>query len=322
MLEHIMAWLRSQESRNLESFRQENRNGESSRQENSNSESLSGESLSRDNRTSESQRPPLIDEAIFSMGYQPDSIIRAYPSNICADMPFTCAVEPEPLGTAGALRFAASHGEIADTFLAMNGDIFCRISCAEIVEQHRRSGAEATIALTSVTDPSQFGVVVTDEGGRVLSFVEKPPKDASPSTWINAGIYVMEPSVLARIPDGRPVSLEREVFPQLAAEGTLFACQSEAAWLDVGTPESYIKAQFLVADSGQMLGAEIAADAIVERSVLLPNSRVASKAVVKDSIVGEGAVIGEGAVVEGNSVVADWAEVPPETRLKGARYPD
>ena len=287
MLEHIMVWLRSQKSQNPES-----------------------------------QQPPLIDEAIFSMGYQPDSIISAYPSNICADMPFACAVEPEPLGTAGALKFAASQGNIADTFLAMNGDIFCRISCAEIVEQHRRSGAEATIALTSVPDPSQFGVVVTDESGRVLNFVEKPPKDTAPSNWINAGIYAMEPSVLARIPEGRPVSLEREVFPQLAAEGTLFACQSEAAWLDVGTPASYIKAQFLVSDCGYMAGAEVAADAVVERSVLLPNSRVASKAVVKDSIVGEGAVIGEGAVVEGNSVVADWAEVAPRTRLNNARYPD
>ena len=287
MLEHIMVWLRSQKSQNPES-----------------------------------QQPPLIDEAIFSMGYQPDSIISAYPSNICADMPFACAVEPEPLGTAGALKFAASQGNIADTFLAMNGDIFCRISCAEIVEQHRRSGAEATIALTSVPDPSQFGVVVTDESGRVLNFVEKPPKDTAPSNWINAGIYAMEPSVLARIPEGRPVSLEREVFPQLAAEGTLFACQSEAAWLDVGTPASYIKAQFLVSDCGYMAGAEVAADAVVERSVLLPNSRVASKAVVKDSIVGEGAVIGEGAVVEGNSVVADWAEVAPGTRLNNARYPD
>ena len=312
-----MAWLRSQENRGSESFSQEKHNRESLRQENSNSKSLS-----RESRTSESRHPPLIDEAIFSMGYQPDSIISAYPSNICADMPFTCAVEPEPLGTAGALRFAASHGEIADTFLAMNGDIFCRISCADIVEQHRRSGAEATIALTSVSDPSQFGVVVTDEGGRVLSFVEKPPKDTAPSTWINAGIYVMEPSVLTRIPEGRPVSLEREAFPQLAAEGTLFACQSDAAWLDVGTPESYIKAQFLVADSGQMRGAEVAADAVVERSVLLPNSRVESKAVVKDSIVGEGAVIGEGAVVEANSVVGDRAEVPPGTRLNDARYPD
>ena len=312
-----MAWLRRQENRGSESFSQEEHNGESFRQENSNSESLS-----RDNLTSESQHPPLIDEAIFSMGYQPSSIIRAYPKNVCADMPFTCAVEPEPLSTAGALRFAASHGEITDTFLAMNGDIFCRISCADIVEQHRRSGAEATIALTSVSDPSQFGVVVTDEGGRVLSFVEKPPKDTAPSTWINAGIYVMEPSVLARIPEGRPVSLEREVFPQLAAEGTLFACQSEAVWLDVGTPESYIKAQFLVADSGQMRGAEVAADAVVANSVLLPNSRVASKAVVKDSIVGESAVIGKGAVIEGNSVVGDWAEVPPGTRLNDARYPD
>ena len=285
MLEHIMTWLRRQEAQSQ-------------------------------------QVAPLIEKAIFSMGYQPDSIISAYPEGVCADMPFACAVEPEPLGTAGALRFAASHGEISDTFLAMNGDIFCEISCADIVDQHRRSGAEATIALTSVSDPSQFGVVVTDGGGRVLSFVEKPPKDTAPSTWINAGIYVMEPSVLARIPEDRPVSLEREVFPQLVAEGTLFACQSEAAWLDVGTPESYIRAQFLVSDCGHMAGAEVAEDAVVEHSALLPNSRVESRAVVKDSIVGEGAVIGEGAVVEGNSMVADWAEVPPGTRLNDARYPD
>ena len=302
MLEHIMAWLRSQKKSNSENPSRESRNSESQNPKNRN--------------------PPLIDEAIFSMGYQPSSIISAYPKNVCADMPFTCAVEPEPLGTAGALKFAASHGEIADTFLAMNGDIFCRISCADIVEQHRRSGAEVTLVLTSVSDPSQFGVVVADEGGRVLSFVEKPSKDTAPSTWINAGIYAMEPSVLERIPEGRQVSLEREVFPQLAAEGTLFACQSEAAWLDVGTPESYIKAQFLVADSGYMAGAEVAADAVVERSILLPNSRVESKAVVKDSIVGEGAAIGEGAVVEGGSVVGDRAEVPPRTKLTGARYPD
>ena len=302
MLEHIMAWLRSQKKSNSENPSRESRNSESQNPKNRN--------------------PPLIDEAIFSMGYQPSSIISAYPKNVCADMPFTCAVEPEPLGTAGALKFAASHGEIADTFLAMNGDIFCRISCADIVEQHRRSGAEVTLVLTSVSDPSQFGVVVADEGGRVLSFVEKPSKDTAPSTWINAGIYAMEPSVLERIPEGCPVSLEREVFPQLVAEGTLFACQSEAAWLDVGTPESYIKAQFLVSDSGQMQGAKVAGDAVVERSVLLPNSRVASKAVVKDSIVGEGAAIGEGAVVEANSVVGDRAEVPPRTKLIGARYPD
>lgn len=312
MLEHIMTWLRSQENSDSESRKLESpRRGTHDRG-----------SSSREGRNPENRDPPLIDEAIFSMGYQPDSIISAYPENVCAGLPFTCAVEPEPLGTAGALRFAASQGEIADTFLAMNGDILCQISCADIVEQHRRSGAEATIALTSVSDPSQFGVAVTDEDGRVQSFVEKPSKDNAPSTWINAGIYVMEPSVLARIPEGRPVSLEREVFPQLVAEGNLFACQSEAAWLDVGTPQSYIKAQFLVSRCGHMTGAEVAADAIVEHSVLLPNSRVESKAVVIDSIVGEGAVIGEGATVEGNCVVADWAEVPPGTQLIGTRYPD
>ena len=311
MLEHIMAWLASQEN----------------------------------------QVSPLIDQAIFSMGYQPDSIINAYPNNICADLPFVCAVEPEPLGTAGALRYAASQCEVSRTFLAMNGDIFTQISCADLVDQHRRSGAEATLALTAVSDPSQFGVVITGDDGRVKNFLEKPPKGEKlgnpPSSWINAGIYVMEPSVLARIPEGRPVSLEREIFPQLALENSLFAFQSEAVWLDVGTPESYRQAQILSVSSnpetsnppearihpsatvatdskvtGSMVMANVRIDegAVVEDSVLLPSSWVEAEAVVRSSILGEGAVVKAGAVVEEVSVIADNATVEAGSHLRAARH--
>lgn len=322
MLEHIMAWLRSQK----------NQNG-----------------------------APLIEKAVFAMGYQPRSITDAYPSDICGEVPFVCAVEPEPLGTAGALRFAASQAKIADTFLAMNGDIFSRISCADLVDRHIASGAEATLALTSVPDPSRFGAVITDDEGRVQSFVEKPdggsdPSDQAhsrnaPSSWVNAGVYAMEPSVLARIPEGRPVSLEREIFPQLAQENALFACRSEAAWLDVGTPESYWQAQFLpheipsqpetsspsdakvhpsatvapgaeVARSMVMSHARIDEGAVVEDSVLLPSSRVGPEAVVRASILGENAVVEAGAVVEERSVIADDATVEAGARLRAARYPE
>lgn len=296
---------------------------------------------------------PLIDEAIFSMGYQPRSITDAYPSNICAEMPFVCAVETEPLGTAGAIRFAASQSKIADTFLAMNGDIFSQISCADLVYRHIASGAEATLALTSVSDPSRFGAVITDDDGRVQSFVEKPDEGSgSPhSSWINAGVYVMEPSVLSRIPEGRPVSLEREIFPQLAKENALFACRSEAAWLDVGTPESYWQAQFLpdaissrpevsstseakvhpsatvapdaeVVRSMVMSHARIDEGAVVEDSVLLPSSRVGPDAVVRASVLGENAAVSAGAVVEEGSVIADNATVEAGAHLRAARYPE
>ena len=317
MLEHIMSWLR----------RQKNQNG-----------------------------APLIEKAVFSMGYQPRSITDAYPSNICASLPFVCAVEPEPLGTAGALRFAASQSEISDTFLAMNGDIFSQISCADLVARHTASGAEATLALTSVPDPSRFGAVITDDDGRVQSFVEKPAEGSSGphSSWINAGVYVMEPSVLSRIPEGRPVSLEREIFPQLAQENALFACRSEAAWLDVGTPESYWQAQFLpvmpdespshpeasstsdtkvhpsatvapdaeVARSMVMSHVRIDEGAVVEDSVLLPSSRVGADAMVRASILGENAAVSAGAVVEERSVIADDATVEAGAHLRAARYPE
>ena len=323
MLEHIMSWLRSQKN-------------------------PSG--------------APLIEKAVFSMGYQPRSITDAYPSNICADLPFVCAVEPEPLGTAGALKFAASQDEISDTFLAMNGDIFSQISCADLVARHIASGAEATLALTSVPDPSRFGAVITDDDGRVRSFVEKPAEGSSspPSSWINAGVYVMEPSVLSRIPEGRPVSLEREIFPQLAQENALFACRSKAAWLDVGTPESYWQAQFLpvmpdessshpeisstsdskvhplakvhpsatvapdaeVARSMVMSHVRIDEGAVVEDSVLLPSSRVGPNAVVRASILGENAAVAAGAVVEERSVIADGAMVEAGAHLRAARYPE
>lgn len=314
MLEHIMAWLRSQKN---------------------------------------PKGAPLIEKAVFSMGYQPRSITDAYPSNICASLPFVCAVEPEPLGTAGALRFAASQDEISDTFLAMNGDIFSQISCADLVDRHIASGAEATLALTSVPDPSRFGAVITDDDGRVQSFVEKPAEGSSGphSNWINAGVYAMEPSVLSRIPEGRPVSLEREIFPQLAQENALFACRSEAAWLDVGTPESYWQAQFMpdessshpeissTSDAKVLPSAKVAPDAevarsmvmshvridegaVVEDSVLLPSSRVGPNAVVRASVLGENAVLSAGAVVEERSVIADNATVEAGAHLRAARYPE
>ena len=148
----------------------------------------------------------------------------------------TYAVEPEPLDTAGAIRFAARHAGIDETFVVVNGDVLTDVDIATLVAFHRRHGAAATIHLTAVDDPSRFGVVPTDADGRVIAFVEKPPPGQAPTNLINAGTYVLEPEVLDRIPDGRRVSIERETFPALAAEGHVFAMASDAYWLDTGTP--------------------------------------------------------------------------------------
>ena len=153
-----------------------------------------------------------VDEAILSLGYLPDAFMEAYPDGHAAGVRLTYAVEPEPLDTAGAVRFAAVHGKVDDTFVVVNGDVLTDLDLGSLIDFHRLSGAEGTIALHPVADPSSFGVVPTDEDGRVTAFVEKPPRDEAPTNQINAGTYVLEPSVLDRITgDGSRLDRARDV---------------------------------------------------------------------------------------------------------------
>jgi mannose-1-phosphate guanylyltransferase len=162
-----------------------------------------------------------VDDAVFSLGYRPDAFIDAYPDGTIAGVRLTYAVEPTPLDTAGAIRFAASFAGIDETFVVVNGDVLTDADVSGLVDFHRRRGAEATISLTPVEDPSAFGVVPTDDQGRVEAFIEKPPRDEAPTNLINAGTYVFEPTVLDRIPAERRVSIERETFPAMVGDGTL-----------------------------------------------------------------------------------------------------
>ena len=193
----------------------------------------------------------------------------------------------------------------------------------ELVLFHRASGAEATVSLTPVDDPSRYGVVPTDANGRVTGFVEKPPAGAAPCNWINAGTYVFEPSVIDRIEPGRRVSVEREVFPAMADEGVLYGVRSEAYWVDTGTPETYLGVQLDLLDgvrgparSGVDDAAEIHPGATVRRSVIGPGVVVAEGSRVCDSVVMAGSRIGEGAVVDGSLVGTD-ATVGRDARVLG-----
>ena len=137
-----------------------------------------------------------VDEAVLSLGYLPDAFIDAFPHEMCDGVRLRYAVEPEPLDTAGAIKFAARVGGIDDTFIVVNGDVLTDLDLDALVQFHRDSGAEATIHLTPVEDPSMFGVVPTDDQGRVIESIEKPPRDAAPTNRINVGTYVLEPSAL------------------------------------------------------------------------------------------------------------------------------
>jgi mannose-1-phosphate guanylyltransferase len=277
-----------------------------------------------------------IDEAVLSLGYRPDAFINAYPDSTIAGVQLSYAVEPTPLDTAGAIRFAADHAQIDDTFVVVNGDVLTDADLSALVAFHRQRGAEATIGLTPVDDPSAFGVVPIDGNGRVEAFIEKPPRDEAPTNLINAGSYVFEPSVLGRIPKGRRVSIERETFPALVEAGTLFAQGSDAYWLDTGTPDAYLRAHrdlLLGGRSGPpspgaeldpLLGSgvwrigtvDVQSDKVA-RSLFGRGASVAPGAVVEESVIGAGAVIEEGASVIG-SVLLPKARVASRATVEGS----
>jgi mannose-1-phosphate guanylyltransferase len=258
-----------------------------------------------------------ITEVVLSMGFLPGAFAEGYPDGTCVGIPLHYAVEPEPLDTAGAIAFAATHAGIDadshDSFLVQNGDVLTNLDVDALVAAHLTVGAEGTIALTAVDDPSRYGVVPTDSSGKVLGFVEKPAPGQAPTNLVNAGTYVLEPSVLGRITAGVRVSVERQVFPAMAADGTLYAHLSEASWIDAGTPATYLQANLetLADPSGSVVdkSATIASDAVVQRSVVLAGASIGENAVVKDSIIGPGAIVGASAHVTAHGVLGAGAVV-------------
>ena len=276
-----------------------------------------------------------VDEAILSLGYRPDAFLRAYPDGKSCGVLLRYAVEASPLDTAGAIRFAALEGGVDDTFVVVNGDVITDLDVAGLIGFHRDRRAEATIALTPVEDPSAFGVVPTEPDGRVVAFIEKPRRDEAPTNYINAGTYVLEPSVLDRIPGDRRVSIERETFPALVADRRLYALGSDAAWLDAGTPVTYLRANLAHARSGtvdhpgggrsldSVIGDDVTlgAGAVVERSVVMDGAVLGEGARVADSIVGPGARIGAGASVTGLSVIGHTTVVEAGAVVVEARLP-
>ncbi len=273
--------------------------------------------------------------AVLSVGYLHQAFADLFESGRFRTMDVTFAVEPEPLDTAGAIRFAAMEAGIGERFLVVNGDILTDLDVTALLAFHdSRDGAEATIALAQVLDSSAFGLVITDEAdGRVERFVEKPPADQAGPGHINAGTYVFEPRVLDRIDADRRVSVEREVFPGIAADRALYAFPSPAYWTDTGTPAQYLRAQLdIVAgrrpgpaapgavrgdDGVWCLGSATVDGTVVGPALLGVDARVGVAATVRNSVVGAGAVVDEGALVA-DSVLLPGAWVAAYASVRGS----
>jgi mannose-1-phosphate guanylyltransferase len=264
-------------------------------------------------------------------------------------------MEDHPLGTGGAIRNVADHliSGPDDPVLVFNGDVLSGVDLPHLLAVHADTAAAVTLYLTRVADPRAFGLVPTDADGRVSAFLEKPTSPEEIVTdQINAGCYVFRRSAIDAIPAGRPVSVEREVFPRMLDRGQrLQGVVDEGYWLDLGTPLAFVQGsadlvtgrapspavpgptgEFLILPGAEVsyeailrggtvvgAGATVGAGAEVVGSVLFDGAIVSAGAVVRHSVVGAGAIVGAGASLTG-VVVGDRAMIGPGNELTtGAR---
>jgi mannose-1-phosphate guanylyltransferase len=290
-----------------------------------------------------------VDEVILSCGFMSDDVRRVL-GDIYDGMRLRYVVEREPLGTAGPVRLAYDQGVLEERLLVLNGDVLTDVDLTAELDQHQRTGAQVTLALYPVEDTSSYGVVPMDEDGRVEAFLEKTADP--PTNRINAGAYVVERTVVGdRIPAGRPVSFEREVFPGLVGNG-LYGYPAAGYWIDIGTPERYLEATWdllaghprsnlpprdetgsLVYENCLLSGAHVGpqsvlgrncsvgTDARVERSVLHDRVLVGADAAVVESVLAERVRVGgrarvdSGVVIGAGALIGEGAVVGEGARL-------
>ncbi len=275
---------------------------------------------------------PEIDEVVLSLNYQPGRIEEVFGDGSDLGLHLRYVVEPTPLGTGGAIRFAAGAG-LGEPIVVFNGDVLTAVDLAAVIRLHREREAKATIVLTPVDNPAAYGLVETDPAGNILAFLEKPSPDQIRCNTINAGIYVLEPDTLDRVPRDTAYSIERSYFPSLIEEQARFVAHIDPGyWLDIGTPEKYRQAHRDIMDgrfavepfAGRAGTVVVSSEARIEDGVTLEGPCfVAAGATIKrgarigpHSVIGPHCHIAEDAVVA-NTILWPTCWVDSEARLTG-----
>lgn len=278
-----------------------------------------------------------VTEIIFATNYCADQIEAHFGDGASYGVHMRYALEEEPLGTAGAIRNAAG-ATMSEVFLVLNGDILTDFDIGALVRFHHERSAKATIALRPVERPHAFGVLDTDGTGRVQDWREPSEEEkrriaaqSLPKTgetdYINAGIYILEPDVVSEIPLGRPVSIERETYPQLIAAGApVYGLAPQGFWLDIGHPEQYLRAnaavlthavRTTVAFTQIAEGTKIAKDAVIDPTTSLGKGvLVGSGSRLAGCIMMDGVRVGQSAVLNG-LIAEEHVEIEDETSSRG-----
>jgi NDP-sugar pyrophosphorylase family protein len=247
-----------------------------------------------------------VRDIVLSLSYPPQKIEDVFGDGSHAGVRLSYIVEPQPLGTAGAYRSAyRKDGEPA---IVLNGDILADVDLSRVLAFHRDRKAAVTIVLSPVAEPRAYGIVETDDEGRVQRFLEKPEEGETTSKTINAGIYVIEPSVLDHMGSAESISFEYDLFPALLREGVpVFGFTSDRYWLDIGTPPRYLRANLDVLAgkldtlpkperaTGERVDERASVDGV---SWIDPSATIKAGASVVNSVVEANCVVEEKAVVE------------------------
>ncbi len=261
-----------------------------------------------------------VDEVIMSCGFLAEGVRSVLGDGSQLGVRLRFVEEPDPRGTAGALKLAEPM--LDERFLMLNGDVLTDIDLTAQIAQHEQTGAKATLALVPVPDPSAYGLVVLREDRSVGDFVEKPSSDSGESNLISAGAYVLEREILELVPPERNVSIEREVWPRLIGGG-LYGFPSESYWLDIGTPARYLQGTFdilsgnvetavrerlgsdwLAIDEGARAYGRVIPPALLERGVHVAHGAHVGSLVVlaQDVAVGAGSTVERAVVLEGTRI--------------------
>src|SRR3954469_8933384 len=255
-----------------------------------------------------------IDEVILSLNYQPRRIEEIFGDGGDTGLTLRYMVEPAPLGTAGAIKFAAAN--VDDSVVVFNGDVLTEVDLGAVIRLHRERKAKATIVLTPVENPTAYGLVETYADGNIQRFLEKPKPDEITCNTINAGIYVLEPDTFDRIPKDTAWSIERSFFPSLIERGETFVAHVDRGyWIDIGTPEKYVQVPRDIMDGRY----EPARFAGVPSAVWTsPDARIEEGAVLEGPcFIDEGAVVKAGARIGAYSVIGRQCHVEEGAVVEG-----
>lgn len=249
-----------------------------------------------------------IDEVILSLNYQPRRIEEIFGNGADSGLALRYVVEPVPLGTAGAVRYAGES--LHESVVVFNGDVLTQVDLAAVIALHRERRAKATIVLTPVENPAAYGLVETDAQGNIRRFLEKPTADEITCDTINAGIYILEPDTFDRIPKDTAWSIERSFFPSLIERGeTFIGYIYRGYWIDIGTSEKYMQVHRDIMDGRYVYkGLPFSSSAAVSVS---PQARV------EEGVTLEGpCFLDEGSVVKAGARIGPYAVVGRQCHIE------